>query len=371
MSASPSGSAIPHFALRVPHSRPPRIYILPTRACLPLLAVLAAMAWAAVGHGNSVAYLLGFFLASLAIVSMVHTHFALTRVRLRVTSAITPVFVGQPARVLVELENPTRRARIALEVWPAHALWRRPGWLTAQKRRRGEDKDRSSAASTEAAAPTFIARAPGRARIACDLGLPTQRRGEFALGRLAVSTVYPLGFFRGWFYEETTATYLVYPAPAPAGARSLPDPLPPHAAEPVFVETAAHPTGAAGDDYVGTRAYLPGDSQRRVDWRAAARGQGLLVKQFTGADENEREIVWLDWRALGDDPVMGNDDEARLAQLCRWALDAEARPDGRVLYGLRLPGTKDISPARGDAHLHRCLRALALFNKTEAADGRG
>ncbi len=347
-----------------PRLRSRRIYILPTRACWPLVAVLLAMAWAAVGHGNSVAYLLGFFLASLAVVSMVHTHFALTRLRVHVAGRIAPVFAGQPARVPLALENPTSRARTALEIWQGRALWRWPAALRWRRRR-----NNSSAVAPAAAPPVFLPQAPGQARTACELLLPTGHRGEFPLGRLAVSTIYPLGFFRGWFYEETAATAvcLVYPAPAPAGTRPLPEPLPPRPLEPVLAETAAHPAGAAGDDYAGTRPYLSGDSQRRVDWRAAARGQGLLVKQFIGADENEWEIVWLDWRALAG----SDDDERRLSQLCRWALEAEARPDGRLLYGLRLPAAADpagrqeaeIAPGRGEAHLHRCLRALAFFGE--------
>ncbi|MBV9128342.1 MAG: DUF58 domain-containing protein [Verrucomicrobia bacterium] len=325
-----------------------RIYILPTRACLPLLAVLLAMAYAALGQNNSVAYLLGFFLTSLAIVSMIHTHFALTRLRLRVDGEIAPVFAGKPTRVAATVENPTRRARVALEVWPHGTLWRRQrrGKLTAE--------------------PAFVAGVEARGSAAVELSLPTTQRGFFPLGRLAMSTIYPLGFFRGWFYEETSpdAGYYVYPSPAPAGARPLPE-APITDADDAALAAPALATMAspAGDDYAGARPYLPGDSQRRVDWRAAARGQGLLVKQFVGSDELERVIVWLDWHALAD-----LDPEARLAQLCRWTLEAEARP--RIWYGLRLPDNTttdadvtEIAPGRGDAHLRRCLEALALFRR--------
>ena len=350
----------PRVTARRPWLTTRRIYILPTRACLPLLAVLMAMAYAAIGQNNSVAYLLGFFLASLTIISMVHTHFGLTRLRLTVTDPIAPVFAGQPVRVSLQLENPTGRARSALEVWPGRTLWRWP--LSPKRPEEGEP-----------GGAVFVPGVGGGENVALEFALPTTRRGRFPVGRLALSTVYPLGFFRGWFYEETSEDFLVYPAPAPAGARPMPARLPPHESERLaLVETAAQPTGAAGDDYAGARPYLPGDSQRRVDWRAVARGQGLLVKQFNGADDNEREIVWLDWHDL----KAGTDDEARLAQLCRWTLEAETQPGGdRLLYGLRLPGDRaeepEIAPARGEAHLHRCLRALALFGETHVASSGG
>jgi uncharacterized protein (DUF58 family) len=64
----------------------------------------------------------------------------------------------------------------------------------------------------------------------------------------------------------------------------------------------------------------------------------------------------LDWDALP-----GLDGEARLSQLARWVLLAER---GTASYGLRIPG-KEIAPARGEAHSHECLRALAVFDLPE------
>ena len=108
------------------------IYLLPTRACLPLGAVLLAIAYAAVSQNNAGAYLLGFFLVSLGIVTMIHTHFALTGLRARV-GRIPPAFAGSTAWVPVFLENGSRRARRAiLRLARAHA-WR---WLTMTPVRR-------------------------------------------------------------------------------------------------------------------------------------------------------------------------------------------------------------------------------------------
>jgi uncharacterized protein (DUF58 family) len=107
--------------------------------------------------------------------------------------------------------------------------------------------------------------------------------------------------------------------------------------------------GPGSEDYAGFRPYAPGDSPRRIAWKASSRSEQLLVKRFT---DQARPELWLDWMLLGDDPV-----ETRLAQLCQWVLKAEN--EGRR-YGLRLPGTQ-ILPGQGDAHRRRCLEALALF----------
>jgi uncharacterized protein (DUF58 family) len=103
------------------------------------------------------------------------------------------------------------------------------------------------------------------------------------------------------------------------------------------------------DDFVGFRPYRPGDSPRHLFWKAAAREQALLVKQFGGDRADE---IWLDWNRLP-----GLDPEARLSQLCRWILEAHRQ---QRAYGLRLPGT-EIAIAGGGAQRQRCLEALARF----------
>ena len=67
--------------------------------------------------------------------------------------------------------------------------------------------------------------------------------------------------------------------------------------------------------------------------------------------------LWLDWSLLSQLDV-----EARLAQLTRWVLDAEAL---QRHYGLRIPGTI-VPPGHGDAHRYQCLKALALFERAPA-----
>jgi uncharacterized protein (DUF58 family) len=111
--------------------------------------------------------------------------------------------------------------------------------------------------------------------------------------------------------------------------------------------------GVGADDFVGLRGYHAGDSLRHVDWKALARGRGLLSRQFGG---DRADQVWIDWEGWP-----GLETEARLSRLCRCILDA-AR--SQVDYGLRLPG-REIEPAHGTAHEHRCLAALARFEGPE------
>ena len=299
---------------------PGRTYILPTSSWAWILAVLLAMWWAAISQTNSAAYLLMFFLGSLVMVTAVHAHYALAGVGLRV-GRIEPVFAGELARIPVEVLNLTPREKVDLALAPNGRVFNE---------------------ASHARVPNVAA--SGAEGV--ELLLPGEVRGRLVLRRLALTTDYPMGFFRSWKYEATDAAGLVYPRPA----GKLPLPL----GASVTADTVAG-QGGGGEDFMGVRAYQAGESQRHVDWRAVARGQPYLIKQFSGAGTRR---VWLDWT----DTTVLRDTEARLAQISRWIVDAE--PAGYA-YGLRLPGF-EAEPARGTGHYHRCLAALALFDPDAA-----
>ena len=107
------------------------------------------------------------------------------------------------------------------------------------------------------------------------------------------------------------------------------------------------------DDFQGLREYQPGDSRKRLDWRAWSRGQGLHSKIFA---EPQHECQWL---TLAQAP--GQSLEQQLSCLAGWVLQLQQR---RQPYGLELPGTR-IQPAAGEAHQEACLRALALYGAQE------
>jgi uncharacterized protein (DUF58 family) len=143
----------------------------------------------------------------------------------------------------------------------------------------------------------------------------------------------------------SSQTYVVYPKPA--GEVRLPSSF--------VLRRDGRPLTefGEGDDFAGVRPYVHGESQRHIDWRAVARGQSLMTKQFTAEAEG---VVYLDFSALGSADV-----EEKLSQLALWVIEAER---ARRPYALRLPGTK-ILPAAGQVHFHQCLRALSLFHVRE------
>jgi uncharacterized protein (DUF58 family) len=289
-----------------------RLRARPTAAFGGLLFVLCAMWYGASSQNNAAAYLLFFALGGVFMISIPHTQLNVARLKATAES-IKPAFAGDDVSLAVEITNGSRIAAHGICVSAPSA---------------GGDEERIDEIAAAKAARVI-------------LRFPAQSRGEHEIGHLCVASAYPLGFLRAVKRIDSSQRYLVYPKPA--GNRSLP-------------RERAHSRQnrpqtefGEGDDFAGVRAYLPGESQRHIDWKAVARGQPLMTKRYTA--ETSR-VLYLDFAAV---PL--NNTEARLAQLALWIIEAER---ARHSYGLRLPGI-DVAPGLGAPHFHRCLRALALF----------
>jgi len=287
-----------------------QIYILPTRYGIYFATALAVMLLGSLNYGSNLALAFTFLFVSLSLIGMLHTWRNLLELRIQVAGA-APVFAGSAASFPVHISERQGLARGAVGV-----------------ARVGE----------RAAAVAMDLPPMGEGNI--ELRSTPRQRGEYPLGRIRISSSFPLGLFRAWAYAETAATVLVYPAPM-SGQGLRPSVH--------FVHSAQGDRGVGADDFVGLRPYRSGDSPRHLDWKALARERGLVTRQF-GGDRSEE--VWLDWEATGT----GNPEE-RLGRLCHMVLEAAALD---LRYGLRLPGIS-LRPDAGDAHKHRCLAQLALF----------
>lgn len=285
-----------------------RVFILPTGPGLAFAAMLLVMLFGSINYNNSLGHMFTFLLGSMAMVSIFHTYRNLVMLGFAV-GKVRPVFAGERAGFEILVTNPGEYARIGIRLEIANQP------------------------------PVSIDLGPQQTSLVT-LYHDTPRRGVLALGRCRVSSCYPLGLFRAWSHLELRMHCLVYPRPGPRR------PLPQSTA---YKPNLSGDKGRGVDDFAGFRLYRPGDSPRHLFWKAAAREQPLLTKQFGGDRADE---LWLDWRNLD-----ALDTEARLSQLCRWVLDAD---HNRQCYGLRLSGV-EIAVASGDTHKQRCLEALARF----------
>jgi uncharacterized protein (DUF58 family) len=285
------------------------VYILPTRFGVIYALALLAMLLASMNYNNSLGFALTFLLASVALVAMHHCHRNLTGI---VVTGVTSeeAFAGSPLRLRFGCENPGALARHALTL---------------------EVDD----------ARTTLPRAPPADRFLIEIELSTERRGRVRPGRCVLSTRFPLGLFRAWSWLHAPVEATVY-------ARASGQQLPPATA------TSDHgthePLRRGDDDFKGFREYVPGDSPRRVAWKAFARGGPMLVKDLASAARAPQMFTL--------DAVRSPDLETRLSQLTQWIVVAEQHAQS---YGLALPALR-IAPGAGAEHRRRCLTALALFH---------
>lgn len=287
-----------------------RIFIMPTAVGLAYMVALLLMLVAAINYQNSLAYALTFLLGSVFVVAILHTWRNLAGLVLQAAGA-EPVFLGEQARLRIRLESQGRLYQAVVLSWPR---------VEAQR-----------------------VDVPAGGTCEVELTLPTERRGWLKPGRLRVESRFPLGLLVAWSWVDLQLAALIYPRPE---AGELPR------TSGIEEEEGGRAMGSGVDDYQGLRDWQPGDSRRRLHWKAYSRGQGLLVKEFSAL---------LGQEPLLDLDALEGDLETRLSRLCHWVVEMSQRHQP---FAIRLSGVT-IGPGEGGEHRNRCLRALALFGQPD------
>ena len=304
--------------------RPPRT-LRPTRAGWLFFALTLGVGFAALNTGNNLLYLVISFMLAFLVLSGVLSESALRGVRVRRIS-IAEAYAGRPTPVVLEIENRARRA-------PAFALAVEDvlgaGW---------------SLRTSRAAGRVFALRiGPGcRERRVYRFSAP--RRGWLDFQGFRVATRFPFGLFSKSLVLERPDRVLVYPRIEAIAAIDLGA-----AADPR--ETATSGPGRAGADASGLREFSPGDSFRRIHWRATARRGALVVREVES--EADAEIV-LPLQTRGATP---GDRFERAVE--RTASKVVALCDAGFRVGL-VTDAERLAPASGPRQRTRLLAFLAL-----------
>ncbi len=285
-----------------------KIFILPTKEGILFSFLIVFMVLAGINYQNSLIFVLAFLLASLFMVSILHTYRNLSGLTIMASSTL-PAFAGEDAEFTLVL------SRLGARTFEALLLGWNPELLQGADLLEEEE-------------------------VKVKLFVETRIRGVMNPGRMLIQTYYPVGLFRAWSWLDLDMQTIVYPRPVPAGA------IP-------FVQASSNDgeliQREGVDDFYGLRDYQQGDPLKHVAWKSYARTGELLTKQFAAFADRR---VWLEW-----DFFPGMDREARLSRLCYWVLKFDA---GNDEYGLRLPGI-ELAPGRGHEHREEMLKTLALF----------
>lgn len=293
----------PAYSIKLVHRN---CYIFPNRYGLLFIVLLFIMLIGATNYQNNLAFTLTFLLTSMGLIGIFLTFRNLVGLNIKCGSA-EPVFAGDDMIFPVYLRS-EHRNHFAVGI--------------------GIDRDIQKYADVEIDKASEVL-----------LQEKAIRRGILKLGRVRLTTKFPLGMLRCWTLVPLVLEGLVYPKPI----------------EPKLYMNSSHldEDGAevktGSDDFDQIRNYQKGDSIKHVDWKAFARERGLYTKQFSEPVGESSLIEWDDFDT--------HDPELKLSYMCYLVLAADKE---QKKIGIVIPGER-IEPNIGKDHVQKCLKALAMY----------
>jgi uncharacterized protein (DUF58 family) len=194
------------------------------------------------------------------------------------------------------------------------------------------------------------------------IGLRCLARGEFILKGFRVETGFPFGILRAWRTFPRQEKLLVYPKFFPLASLTLPTG---RRYQPGGVALVSH----LGEsfEYLGNREYRHGDNVRDIDWRATARSDKPIVREWV-EEYMLRAAVILDTH-------VPSKQKARLMQRRRASFeqavsiaaavsDFMARQDYLVDLFAAGPNLYHLTAGRSLAYLDQILDILACVGES-------
>jgi uncharacterized protein (DUF58 family) len=186
-------------------------------------------------------------------------------------------------------------------------------------------------------------------------------RGEFVLRGFRVETGFPFGILRTWRTFAQDRKLLVYPKFHPLGRLTLPG------------IRRYQPGGVAmvsqlGEsfEYLGNREYREGDNVRDIDWRATARSQKPIVREWV-EEYMLRAAVILDThvpkKLKVKDTQQRREEFERAVSMSAAVSDFMARKDYLVDLFAAGPNLYHLTAGRSLAYLDQILDILACVNE--------
>lgn len=288
-----------------------RIYILPTGRGIAFVVVAMVMILASMNYGLNLGYALSFILVGLFASCLLSTYLNLAGLKIQSIKS-EDTFAGSTLEYTIALADTKRKSRYSITL------------------KAGDAVDTVDVSAT-------------RGNTAM-LRLKPLKRGEHQLGRITLSSDFPMGLWRGWGYLHTPASSFIYPAPE--------SPVAPFPAS--HLENQKAQSQSPGErEFQQLKRYQQTDPLSSVAWKTVARGGGWYSKEFSSSQM--ADDLHLSWAATASLP----DKEQRLSRLCAWIVraDASATP-----YSVDL-SANESAVALGPDHKQRCLRMLATFGQ--------
>ncbi len=302
----------------IPEQKQNKTYIIPTKFGFFFSVIILVLLYTSFASGNNFLYLYTFFLTSVGVTTLRLTNENISAIKIE-SVEIQEVFAGSPAYANVNLFNSSSQVKSFIEVYHDAKI------ITT--------------------VPEIAANSAYQARIE----LKPFLRGRHPLPRIILSTTYPFYLLNSWKVFRSKETFVVFPAQV--GEAQLPFYEKLHES---VDNNLVHQRNSPDSEFTGHRKFEVGDSFRQVDWKAFARTEKLLVKDYQSFRAQEVDLRWSNTAAHLNL-------ELRLSQLALWIEIAESKG---FHYSLEIPG-KVFEIQRGRSHYLKCLTALGLFGKDQ------
>ncbi|MGI8556561.1 MAG: DUF58 domain-containing protein [Pyrinomonadaceae bacterium] len=329
-----------------------------------LLIIVAFAAW---NTGNNLLFVVLAFISSALLVGFLVGNFCLKKLDVKMRFPET-IFAGEATPIIVSLHNRKR-------IFPTFSVTAEVCGRERENTLLNEELKKilpSKMAQKIIRPPilkntlAYFIHIPRRATVENKTDHIFENRGRFVIKDFELSTRFPFGFFRHRRrLSAQEAEIIVYPKIEPVEVEILKMPF--------EVGKLVAPKKGVGQDLLSLRDYQPQDDLRHVDWKATARAQRIIVREFAAEDERRVTVIFdaglqsaerqksLRERIEEEQKGKHISPEARrfekgvsqTASLLAYFTDEQAE--------IRLVVNNEIGEfGLGKTHLYECLKRLAL-----------
>ncbi len=274
-------------------------------------------------------FLLGAMCLSALLFAVLYTSTAGLDLAVSRTASPLRLRAGAPARIDLGLRNEGKRSTPVLEV--------------------------SDQVQGTSAAVLMLAPIKGQSDAQIAYRLPTRRRGRLVVGPLDLTLGDPLGLTRSRVRASQDVTLTVH-----AELIELPTLHATAGHDPTAEQQRKRALASGGDEFFALRPYVVGDELRRVDWRATARTDDLVVRQEE-RPRTGRVTVLLDRRS----DVYDEEGFERAVSAALSVLFAAWKSDDSLRFVTS--GTSTFADIRSRAELDAIDEQLATINRSDRA----
>ncbi len=255
---------------------------------LGLIVIVGFSAW---NTGNNLLFLVLSFLTASLIVGFFIGNFCLKKLDVKMRFPET-IFAAEPTPILVSLHNRKRIFPTFSVVAEVRGNEREKSILFDEIKKIVPEKWAEKLTRPPIINHTldYFVHIPRRDSVENKVEHIFPHRGRFMIKHFELSTKFPFGFFRHRRRLSAQETeIIIFPRLAPIDDEAMDLPL-----EVGKLDTQKK---GLGQDLLSLRDYQPLDDLRRVDWKATARAQRLIVREFS-AEDDKRMTVVFDTRLL-------------------------------------------------------------------------